>query len=72
MKPPTTQNAMILEYLESGSPITALEALNRFGCFRLASRIADLRREGHDILSQKVENNGKFYSKYFLFKPYGE
>lgn len=39
-----TQNAQILAYLKAGNRLTSLVALNKFGCFRLASRISDLRR----------------------------
>lgn len=34
-----TQNAQILHYLKQGKTISPLEALNMFGCFRLAGRI---------------------------------
>ncbi len=39
-----TQNAQIFAYLKAGNRLTSLVALNKFGCFRLASRISDLRR----------------------------
>ena len=48
-----SQNKLILEYLEIGNKITPLEALNNFGCFRLSSRIFDLRQKGHNIIPQK-------------------
>lgn len=44
-----TQNDMIREALEAGRTITALEALDEFGCFRLASRIADIKKTGFPI-----------------------
>lgn len=44
-----TQNKLIAQHLESGHTITALEALNRFGCFRLSARIWDLKRQGMAI-----------------------
>lgn len=40
---------LIRELLLSGGSITALEALRDFGCYRLASRISDLRNEGLEI-----------------------
>lgn len=49
-----TQTAAILAWLRSGNSITALDALNLFGCFRLAARIADLKAEGHVIESELV------------------
>ena len=39
-----SQNKRIFAYLMEGHRITSLEALNLFGCMRLASRISDIRR----------------------------
>lgn len=44
-----SQANMILEHLQGGHDITALEALQMYGCFRLAARIADLRGRGIPI-----------------------
>lgn len=49
-----TQSEMILEYLQSGRTLTQLEALNRFGCARLASRIHELREDGHNIATRSI------------------
>ncbi len=38
-----SQNAQILKWLKSGKTLTALQALEKFGCWRLAARIDDLR-----------------------------
>lgn len=48
-----TQNAQILFYLKQGKAISPLEALNMFGCFRLAGRIYDLRDQGWPIHCEK-------------------
>lgn len=50
----TSQCTAILEHLESGNSITALEALHRFGCFRLSGRIYDLKNKGHKITKTMV------------------
>ena len=50
-----SQNRKIRHRLESGKSITALDALYMFGCFRLSARIYDLRREGMNIISKKIE-----------------
>ena len=47
-----TQNQRILDYLDSHGSITQLEALNKLGIMRLASRISDLRRNGYQIDSK--------------------
>jgi hypothetical protein len=46
-----TQCERILSILEAGESITALDALREIGCFRLAARINDLKKLGHDIYS---------------------
>ena len=60
-----TQTDLIRQHLESGAEITPLEALDRFGCLRLAARISDLRRDGLDIESNG-EANGKRFARYRL------
>lgn len=44
-----TQCNKILDYMEREGSISSLEALQEFGCMRLASRISDLKRRGHRI-----------------------
>jgi len=39
-----SQTRQILEYMKQGNKITPLEALRKFGCFRLTSRIWDIER----------------------------
>jgi hypothetical protein len=61
------QCQQVLSHLQSGKPITALEALNRYGIFRLASRIHDLKKHGVEIQSREIEtDNGKKISQYFI------
>ena len=62
-----SQNAKILEYLNNGNTLTALEALKMFGCMRLASRIFDLRESGVFISKKKVcLANGKYVTQYSI------
>ena len=65
-----TQNQQIKEYLEAGNKITSLEALNMFGCLRLASRISDLKKQGLDIKTDMVldPNTRKQYASYRLVR----
>ena len=44
-----SQNEAIADYLRSGKSINPMIALNKFHCFRLASRIADLKAKGMKI-----------------------
>ena len=63
-----TQAEEIRSALEAGERLTPLDALERFGCFRLGARIYDLRREGMKIESEMVEDRatGKRYARYSL------
>lgn len=62
-----TQASRILAHLRAGNRLTPLDALERFGCFRLAARIHELRREGWDISERAVETaSGKRVAEYSL------
>ena len=71
MKEHTTdsQCSAILEHLKKGLSITHLEALTKFGCFRLSARIHDLRhKQGFDnIVTERVlTSSGKYVAQYRL------
>lgn len=59
-----SQETQILSHLKKGKTLTAIEALERFRCFRLAARIASLRNRGWDIQSERVERAGKRFARY--------
>lgn len=58
------QKQQIAKYLSKGKSITPMDALKKFGCFRLAARIADLRNEGVNIATKIVTKEGKSYASY--------
>ncbi len=57
----TSQNANILARLQEGKTISPIDALIDFRCFRLAARINDLRKSGHNIVTHK-DNDYAVYS----------
>lgn len=67
-----THKNLIRRRLTEGGSISPLEALRDFGCYRLASRISDLRREGMHIAKRIEESVSRItgktvrYSRYFL------
>lgn len=65
-----SQSDQIRAALMLGRSLTPLDALQDYGCFRLAARIAELRREGMDIECATETKNGKRYARYFLRRPY--
>lgn len=51
-----SQCEKIAEYLKSGKTINPMIALKKFHCFRLASRISDLKARGMDIRREMVDD----------------
>lgn len=62
----TNQKYQILNHLQSGKKITPLEALDQFGCMRLASRISELRDEGYPIETKMMSDKEKRWAEYSL------
>jgi Helix-turn-helix domain len=61
-----SQNEEILAHLKKGRSISPIEALERFGCMRLGGRIYELKKQGHQIETVMVQQNGKRYAEYRL------
>tara|TARA_R110000803_G_scaffold40778_3_gene87797 strand:+ start:3746 stop:4237 length:492 start_codon:yes stop_codon:yes gene_type:complete len=65
-----TQKNKVKEHLNSGQSITPIEALERYGCFRLAAIIHTLKHQnGMNIKTEMIKNKfGTKYGKYKLVK----
>ena len=61
-----SQKSLVLNHLKNDNGITPLEALNKFGAFRLSAIIFDLRKDGYDIDTEIIKNGGKHYANYKL------
>lgn len=62
-----SQCAKIKDWLEQGNVIDGMTALNLFGCFRLPSRICDLKQRGMKITDRwKTTKTGKRVKEYLL------
>lgn len=59
-----SQADQIAGHLRKGKTVTSVEALEQWGCFRLAARISDLRAQGMNILTETIERNGKKFARY--------
>lgn len=67
MKSNQSQCDAILQHLKQGHKITPIDALNLFGCFRLGARLADLKKRGYAIISERVKvASGKIVAQYHL------
>jgi hypothetical protein len=62
-----SQQTLVFAHLKRKS-ITPIEALNLYGCFRLAAIIYNLRRSGVAIKTVPKTVNGKTFAQYFLIK----
>jgi hypothetical protein len=56
----------IRAHLLRGKPITPIQALNLFGCFRLAAVIFNIREEGYTVETEMVHRGGKKWASYTL------
>jgi hypothetical protein len=54
------------EHLVNGNGITPMEALKKWGCFRLSARINELRKFGMPIITETIRKNGKSFANYFI------
>lgn len=64
-----TQETQVLNHLERFGSITAWEAMLEYRIMRLASRIADLRRKGHNIVTITRHNGSVSWAEYKMPSP---
>lgn len=60
-----TQCEKVLQYMKLNNGITSMDAFF-LGCTRLSARIADLKKEGHRISTERVTVNNKTFVRYHL------
>lgn len=64
-----TQVEKILRHLDEYGSITAAEAMNEYGIYRLASRICDIKRAGYSI-DKVTETSRNRYGEPVRFARY--
>ncbi len=47
-----TQREMVVDYIAEFGSITPLEAIRDLGCYRLASRVSELRKMGYPVITE--------------------
>jgi hypothetical protein len=60
-----SQTQRIKTYLLSGKKLTALSALKLFGCFRLASRVNEIKSE-YKVTVEMIRVRGKRIARYSI------
>ena len=71
MKKKINKTQLVLNHLEKHGAITSLEAIELYSATRLSSIIYNLRKRGHDIVTEKIPFTDKYgtksnYGKYIL------
>lgn len=72
-----SQTERILRFMEENDGITQVEAIQEFGCMRLAARIADLKKDGVEIETEMVTAKNRYgervhFARYRLGDGYEE
>jgi hypothetical protein len=62
-----TQRSRVKKHLENGNSITPMDALERYGCFRLAAVIHDLKHDDNMQIEKELIKN-KYGTKYAKYK----
>lgn len=58
-----SQTRQVLQYMKEHGSITSYEAFRDLGITRLSGRIYDLKKEGHDIRSIRIETENRHGEK---------
>ena len=61
-----SQYHKILSHLKRGWKLTPIQALNKYGCLRLAARIEEIRDAGFKVATNMVTRNGARFAEYQL------
>lgn len=66
MRTNESQANAILAHLQDGNGITPMDDLDLCGCFRLSARIADLKKRGYDIVTEKIKAMADEYAAEYV------
>lgn len=71
-----TKTQAVLQWLQTGSSISSMEAIQSFGATRLSAIIFNLRKKGYNIDAVTCEGTDKFgnpmrFARYYLRKSDG-
>ena len=64
------QKSVILAHLKRFGSIEPLTALREYGCYRLGARIADLRNDGHNIITETMTSVSRITGRTIRFAKY--
>lgn len=55
-----SQNDRLLNHLQTKGSINPMEAWQELGIYRLAARAGELKQDGHNIITERVQVNNRF------------
>jgi len=61
-----SQTEQILNWLKKGHKLNPLQALRKFGSFRLGARVFEIKEMGYNINKKMKKKNGKYFAEYSL------
>jgi len=61
-----SQTRDILRHLSKGHSLTPLQALEKFGTFRLAARVLEIEQQGHRVKRRMVKVGGARVAQYSI------
>ena len=65
-----SQKHYILNHLRKYGSINPMTALREYGSFRLGARIADLREEGYNIVTERTESVSPLTGNHVSYATY--
>lgn len=65
-----SQKHYILNHLRKYGSINPITALREYGSFRLGARIADLREEGYNIVTERTESVSPLTGNHVSYATY--
>ena len=65
-----TQKQLVMQHLQRFGSIEPLTALREYGCYRLGAVIFDLRKDGMNISTTKVEAKSRITGRPVRFANY--
>lgn len=65
-----SQKDLILNHLRKYGSIEPLTALREYGCYRLGARIADLKKDGVNIKTERKEALSKVTGRKIMYANY--
>lgn len=65
-----TQKSVILAHLKRFGSIEPLTTLREYGCYRLGARIADLRHDGYNIITETMTSVSRITGRPVNFAKY--